>query len=167
MRLLLSALAAVLLAAAPAASAHDLWRDGNLYNDGSRCVHVVAGMQHGSGGGQTNVGVDGSGPGFSIGLWGIGFSVGCVTAWDRPPGYIALRWTLFVWGPYSTSWGVCADRDYLYNQESRSWMQRGNDFGVHAPCGDAYYLDRALGWFYNGGWLGGGLDSPYHYFTWF
>ncbi len=132
--------------------------EGYPYRDGNQCVYVASTMSHHLSNPRLAVGIGAEHGELSV--YGLGFD--CVYSFERPPGYIALHWTLYKWSAYSQIWLNCSSAGYFYNQNSTGHMSRERDWD-YKPCGSGYYSVVATGYQYNGGWKGGGMWSGYEW----
>ena len=145
---LVPALAA--LAGGGGAQAHSLVASGNVYDNGSQCVHNWTAQAHSYNSvvvrSLTNT------PPFHFPL------SNCTYSNAKPPGYLAGRWESWTWGPNVGAWLVCGTQGWNYGGGSELQVGRAT-----TGCGGGYYLLQGGAYVYNGGWLGGWLMTDYEW----
>jgi hypothetical protein len=137
---------------ASAAHAHFVYERSEVWKDGGECLILRSEISHGGGGGYSKATAET----FTNFSWW-----NCFIAWDRGPGYIALRYDLMKWT--EQGWAICRQTGWHYNRSTTNKYQIYTDHGSYAPCGTGYYGTMSYGYVdKNGQWYGGHMWSGYH-----
>lgn len=138
------------------AEAHTVYNRGNVYASSTNCTWSRADKSHGTGGGQHYAFTRSTYAQFTP--WG---DLHCGRNWDRPPGYIAVKYNNLKWN--GSRWQLCTYTRWIYNPVTRHYHQTRVNSGASPPCGRGYYGTMAFSSVYNGGWYGGRMWSGYHF----
>lgn len=139
-----------LLAVTGGAYAHTLMNMGNVYDNGNQCVRNHTSQLHSYNSvivqSLTNT------PPFHFPVTNCGYQN------HKPNGYLAGRWQSLKWGPNVGAWIMCGTQGWNY----------GGGYELHVGrsttgCGGGYYLLQGGAFVYNGGWLGGWLNTDYEW----
>lgn len=155
--LIVGVLFGLLIGTAAPALAHYVYEEAYTYWSSDSCTWGRSETSHGSGGGYAQGDAEAH-----RGTRTIFFgTVECSLDFDRPPGYLAVRWDWLYWT--GSEWAVCAYYDWQYNSTTTHRMVLDYDFGSSPWCGSGYYGTSAGSSHYNGGWHGGYIWSGYHW----
>jgi hypothetical protein len=146
---------AMTAATAGGAGAHVVYQSGELWGSGNKCLYGYSETSHGGGGGYVKV--------YDLTSQGDPFRAVCILPWQRPAGYLRIKYYFFKWT--GSSWAVCRQvGEWRYNQSSASKLTLTWNFGSSPPCGRGYYGTQSYhGVRYNGAWHGDVLWSGSHY----
>jgi hypothetical protein len=73
-------------------------------------------------------------------------------------GYLAGRWESWKWGQNVGAWLVCGTQGWNYGGGYELQVGRST-----TGCGAGYYLLSGGTFVYNGGWLGGWINTDYEW----
>jgi len=120
------------------------------------CTYNTAGAGRGAGGGSALSQVYAYEHSFSTGS--------CGAAWNRPPGSLAALIQFYRWS--GSSWSLCRDSGWYYNNVSTWGWEVSWAFGSTPPCGAGYYHTAGFGSQFNGfSWRGGYRAADYLYIS--
>ena len=149
-RRLAVAVVSAALAAAAAAVAFGATNAGNVYDNGSQCVYNFTSQ----------------GSSYNAVLvrsltdrppWQFPVQV-CTYRNSKPDCYLAGRWESWKWGPNVGAWLLCGTQGWNFGGGFELYVGRPT-----TGCGGGYYLVQGGAFVYNGGWVGGWLQTPYEW----
>jgi hypothetical protein len=142
--------ALVSLAGAGGAQAHTLINSGNVYDNGNQCVYNWTSQAHSYNAvivrSLTNT------PPYQFPV------SNCTYRNSKPSGYLASRWESWKWGQNVGAWLVCGTQGWNYGGGYELQVGRST-----TGCGAGYYLLSGGTFVYNGGWLGGWINTDYEW----
>jgi hypothetical protein len=143
-------LAAATALAVMAATALGATNSGNVYDNGNQCVYNFT--TQGSSFNSVLVRSLTNTPPYQFPV------SNCTYRNSKPNGYLAGRWESWKWGPNVGAWVLCGTQGWNY----------GGGYELHVGrtttgCGGGYYLVQGGAFVYNGGWVGGWLQTSYEW----
>lgn len=140
----------VVVAGVTAATALAATNAGNVYDNGNQCVYNFT--SQGSSYNAVLVRSLTNTPPWHFPI------ANCTYRNAKPNGYLAGRWESWKWGPNVGAWVLCGTQGWNYGGGYELDVGR-----TTTGCGGGYYLVQGGAFVYNGGWVGGWLQTPYEW----
>lgn len=138
------------MAVAIPAFAHAIYEDGYTYASDHDCAWNRAEISHGSGGGYAKSDITAK-------VKGVIVRVRCYDYFPRPANYLKNRYKLYRWN--GSSWSLCRSTSWHYNSRETAKLVIYKNYGSTPPCGAGEYKTEGFGYFKNGTWKGGSIES--------
>ena len=138
------------MGAAIPAFAHVIYEDNHVYASGEDCSWNRAEISHGSGGGYAKSDISAK----------IKDQITQITCWHdfpRPAKHLKNRYKLYLWS--GSDWNLCGSTSWVYNSKETAKLVLKKDYGSSPPCGAGDYKTVSYGYFKNGSWKGGSIES--------